>query len=74
MENKLNVLFILNSMYWGGIGRILSDVSCRLPENVDQTFVLLENRIAYPHRGRLFILERNRSKHLLGSALQLFRQ
>ncbi len=73
MENKLNIIFILNSMYWGGIGRIMSDVSCRLPENVHQTFVLLENKIAYPHRGRLFILHRSQSRHLPGRALQLLR-
>jgi glycosyltransferase involved in cell wall biosynthesis len=71
MENELNILFILNSMYWGGIGRILSDVSCRLPENVRQTFVLLENKVAYPHRGRRFILQRSRSGHLPGRVLQL---
>jgi hypothetical protein len=58
-------------MYWGGIVRILSDVSCRLPENLRQTFVLLENKADYPYHGRLFILQRRRSKHLPVRALNL---
>jgi glycosyltransferase involved in cell wall biosynthesis len=71
VEKKLNILFILNSMYWGGIGRILSDVSCRLPENISQTFVLLENKAVYPYHGHLFILQKSHSKHLPVRALNV---
>jgi len=62
MAPKFRVLFILNSMNWGGIGRILSDVSCRLPESVEQIFVLLENKAVYPIRGRLIVLQESRNR------------
>jgi len=62
MTPKFRVLFILNSMNWGGIGRILSDVSCRLPESVEQIFVLLENKAVYPIRGRRIVLQESRNR------------
>jgi glycosyltransferase involved in cell wall biosynthesis len=69
----LNILFIVNSFYLGGISRILSDVSCGLPEDIRQTFVLLENRVAYPHRGRVFILHKNLSRILPAQVFNLTR-
>jgi glycosyltransferase involved in cell wall biosynthesis len=60
----LNILFMVNSLYLGGIGRILSDVSCGLPEDIRQTFVLLENKVAYPHRGRVFLLHGSLSRSM----------
>ncbi|HTY63511.1 MAG TPA: glycosyltransferase [Acidobacteriota bacterium] len=63
MENNFSILFVLNSMYWGGIGRIISDVSCRLPESIRQTFVLLQDKAVYPYRGRLFVLQKSSGRH-----------
>jgi len=50
---------------------MMSDVSCRLPESVNQTVVLLENRVEYPYRGRLRILGENCLKRLPVKGLRL---
>ncbi len=60
----LSLILFTTSAGWAGLSRILSDVSCGLPEGVHQTIVLLENRMAYPHRAHLRILGENCSKRL----------
>ena len=35
----MNLVLFLSAMGYGGLGRIMSDVSCRLPESVNQTMV-----------------------------------
>ena len=55
----MNLVIFIPSIGWGGMGKAASDVSCTLPESINQTIVLLEDRIAYPYRGRLLILGKN---------------
>jgi glycosyltransferase involved in cell wall biosynthesis len=52
----LNLILFMPFMSWGGMGKIASDISCTLPQSVNQTIVLLEDRVAYPYQGRLLIL------------------
>lgn len=52
----MNLIIFIPSLGWGGMGRVVSDVSCTLPESVHQTIVLMEDWIDYPYRGRLLIL------------------
>jgi len=71
-EGKMNLILFLGAIGYGGLGRIMSDVSCRLPESVNQTVVLLENRVVYPYQGRLRILGKNCLKRLPVKGLRLF--
>ncbi len=70
-EAKMNLVLFLSALGYGGLGRIMSDVSCRLPENVNQTMVLLKDRVMYPYRGRLRILGKNCLKRLPVKGLRL---
>ena len=69
-ENRLKIIFILNSMTYG-IGQILSDISCGLPENINQTIVLLDGKNIYPHKARMRILGPNCRKPLPVPGLRL---
>lgn len=53
------------------MSRVASDVSCRLPESVRQTIVLLEDRVEIPYQGRLLILGKNCLKPLPVRGLRL---
>ena len=64
MKNRLNLIIFLPSLDWGGMGRTVSDVSCHLPEGVNQTLVLLEDKVVYPYRGRLRVLGKDSLKRL----------
>ena len=68
----MNLVLFLSAMGYGGLGRIMSDVSCRLPESVNQTIVLLQDRVMYPYRGRLRILGEDCLKPLPVKGLRLF--
>lgn len=70
-ENKFNLLLFLSALGYGGLGRIMSDVSCRLPESVNQTIVLLQDKVMYPYRGQLRILGSNCLKRLPVKGLRL---
>ena len=70
-DSRINLILFLSAIGYGGLGRIMSDISCRLPESVNQTIILLENRIMYPHRGRVRLLGENCSKHLPIKGLRL---
>ncbi len=63
--DEIKLILFLSSIGYGGLGRIMSDVSCRLPDDVIQTTVLLEDRVVYPHKGQLRILGKNCFKRLI---------
>lgn len=58
-KDRMNLILFSGAIGYGGLGRILSEVSCRLPENVSRTIVLMEHRTVYPYQGRLRILGQN---------------
>ena len=60
----MKLIIFTASSGWAGLSRIVSDISCRLPETVHQTIVLLEGGMRYPYRGRLRTLGENSRKHL----------
>jgi glycosyltransferase involved in cell wall biosynthesis len=72
MRRRLNLIIFLPSLGWGGMGRTVSDVSCNLPENLNQTVVLLEDDVVYPYRGRLRFLGKDSLKPLPLRGLRLF--
>ncbi len=68
----MKLVLFLSALGYGGLGRIMSDVSCRLPANVNQTIVLLQDRVMYPYRGRLRMLGKNCLKRLPVKGLRIF--
>jgi glycosyltransferase involved in cell wall biosynthesis len=61
-QRELNLIIFTSTAGWGGLGRIVSDVSCRLPEGVKQTIVLFNSFMVHPHRGQVRILGGNNRK------------
>jgi glycosyltransferase involved in cell wall biosynthesis len=71
-HRELNLMLFTSTAGWGGIGRLVSDISCRMPETVEQTILLLDGTMVYPCRGRLLILGNNCRKRLPIKGLRMF--
>jgi glycosyltransferase involved in cell wall biosynthesis len=70
-KDTMNLILFSGGIGYGGLGRILSEVSCRLPDSVSRTIVLMEDRVAYPYRGTMRILGENCLKRLPIKGLRL---
>jgi hypothetical protein len=56
-DKKLYVMFLIAHLYRGGAERVLSELSCNLPDNIEQVIVVYEKKITYPFKGKLRCLK-----------------
>lgn len=55
-QNK-KVMFLSAHLSYGGAEKVLSELSCNLPDDIEQVIVLYEKEITYPYKGRLISLD-----------------
>jgi glycosyltransferase involved in cell wall biosynthesis len=53
----MKVLFLIPHLSLGGTEKVLSTVSCHLPNEIEQVIVVFEDRVTYPYSGRLVSLQ-----------------
>lgn len=70
--DRLNLVLFAPRVNWAGLGRIVSDVSCRLPESVRQTIVLFGGKPVFPLGGPVRTLGADSRKQLPVKGLRLF--
>jgi len=51
------IMFLIATLYQGGAERVLSELSCNLPDNIEQVIVVYEKKITYPLKGKLLCLK-----------------
>jgi glycosyltransferase involved in cell wall biosynthesis len=51
------IMFLIATLYQGGAERVLSELSCNLPDNIEQVIVVYEKKITYPFKGKLLCLK-----------------
>lgn len=51
------IMFLIAHLSDGGAEKVLSEISCNLPGDIEQVIVLYEKKIAYPHKGRCISLD-----------------
>jgi glycosyltransferase involved in cell wall biosynthesis len=56
MANIKKLFFFMPDFFQAGGQRVVSDLSLNLPENIEQTIVLFEKKISFPHRGNIISL------------------
>lgn len=56
-SSKLKVLFLITHLDYGGAEKVLSDLSCNFPPEIEQVIILFERRIVYPFRARIIVLD-----------------
>ena len=71
MENK-KIIFFAPNLDSGG-GRVISEVSLNLPNNIQKVIVLFENKINYPYKGELISFNVSLSKNLFFKLLNFLR-
>jgi len=54
---KKKIIFLLPNFYQAGGHRVVSELSLNLPENIEQTLVLFENKVSFPYKGNLISLD-----------------
>ncbi len=62
------ILFFIPTLAQGGGERIVSDYSLYLPDTIERTIVLLENKVSYPYKGKLLSLNIPTPKNFLAKA------
>ena len=55
-QNK-KVMFLSAHLSYGGAEKVLSELSCNLPDDIEQVIVLYEKEITYPYKARLISLD-----------------
>lgn len=70
----VKMVILVPTLSGGGAERVVSEISCNLPEVIKQTIVLFENKISYPYRGGLLTLNTIGSKNLVIKAINLFKR
>jgi len=63
MRNK-KIIFLIPNLDGGG-GRVVSELTLNLPDNLEKVIVSFENRINFPYKGELISLNIPLSKNLL---------
>ncbi|HHT9158384.1 MAG TPA: glycosyltransferase [Candidatus Brocadiaceae bacterium] len=57
-ENKINkIIFFIAHLSDGGAEKVLSELSCNFPNDIEQVIVLYEKKITYPYKGKLVSLD-----------------
>ena len=51
------IMFLAPHMRQGGAVRVLSEISCNMDTSIEQTIVLFEPDVSYPHKARLVSLD-----------------
>jgi glycosyltransferase involved in cell wall biosynthesis len=72
MKGRLNLIILIPSLNWGGMGRTAADLSRMFPPSIRQTIVLLEDKVAYPFRADLRVLSQSTMERLPVRGLRLF--
>ncbi len=55
----MHIGLFIPTLYKGGAEKIASELSLHLPSDWDITLILLENKIEYPYRGNVVVLNKN---------------
>lgn len=64
------VFFLLSTLSGGGGERVASDLLVNLPESLDKNIFLLEDKISYPYKGKLFLAK---SKNIFKKAYEFYK-
>jgi glycosyltransferase involved in cell wall biosynthesis len=70
----VRIIFLIPTLASGGAERKFSELSLRLPCDIERTVVLFYNRISYPHGGDLKILDGEPSAEIQLKGLNLLRR
>jgi glycosyltransferase involved in cell wall biosynthesis len=65
---------MIPTLYYGGMERMASELSCNLPPLVQRTVVLFENSIVYPFQGDLHILGAVGTKRFFTKGMNFLRR
>jgi glycosyltransferase involved in cell wall biosynthesis len=68
MNSKKNILLIIYNLTEGGAQRLASNLSIELAKNYNVYIVLNENKITYPYKGEIFVLNSKATKNLFKKA------
>jgi len=78
MENKTGgkIIFLIPTLYGGGAERVVSELSSNLPDSLSQYIVLFRNKIGYPHRANVIVLDASdaTSGNLATKAVDIFQR
>lgn len=76
-ERKIKkVIFFIPTLSGGGAERVVSELSCNLPECIRQYIVLFHDKISYPHRAELMSLglDDDDSRNIFVKAMRIIKR
>lgn len=56
-SNIKKIMFLIAHLSDGGAEKVLSEISCNLPGDIEQVIVLFEKKVTFPYRGKLISLD-----------------
>ena len=56
MATNKKIIFFIPTLAGGGAERVVSELSCNLPDHVKQYIVVFEDKVSYPHKSEIISL------------------
>ncbi len=75
-QSVKKVIFFIPTLYGGGAERVVSELSCNMPNRVKQYIVVFENKAGYKHKAELIVINADTfiSKNLFIKLKQIIRR
>jgi len=68
----MKIAFLIPTLRYGGAEKIATELSFNLPKDWDVVFIVFENKVEYPYRGRLISLDLPSEKNILKDTKNFF--